>query len=226
MYTYEFDNQEYSSLTESFQNNPLRWCVVKKKEDKILSQTPIFKCKDYFNDFVAKKNGIKFIKYGMDNSKIVFNKDGGLHVLVMKVIPEFLTNLKCLEEKCLEDLGNTLTVVYQDDMGVVLNFPKEFWKSTYTVSLVSLLIRCCNYQYFPENWEGFFKKGSPIGIKQENVLTLNTLTWVKNLGLKAPVSNWYSIPGVENLEETLSYEKENYIHNNGCNNWYAASLMT
>jgi len=77
------------NLCENTQRNPLRWTLLKPTEPAIFVNTTCeFKCKDYFNDFVAYKHcGKEFYVYGMKNNVATFDAAGGLYVYLTGVEP-------------------------------------------------------------------------------------------------------------------------------------------
>lgn len=136
------------AYTENEQANPLRWCVLFKEEDGTFTpQTGWFKCKDYFNDMVAGLRGHHFSVYGMTNN-IKYNTDA-FYVLVKEVVTDDLLKhnwgnvvLPLVEESF--GVKATMEVVESDK--VLLTLPLEVLSSTYSISLLSWLLRVTAYR--------------------------------------------------------------------------------
>src|SRR5215217_7220298 len=83
---------EYA-LSEVGQTNPLRWVVLHRTdEETFVAQTTGFKCKDYFNDLVAKYHGHELSIYGFSTAKVEVNEEG-LYVQLKNITGDFDTNL-------------------------------------------------------------------------------------------------------------------------------------
>lgn len=161
MKTLKFQNIT-AALMENSQENPIRWAMCKEvSPDVLVNTTPIFKCRDYFNDFVAKKHLKKLFEvYGMNSDWASFDEQGGAYVLVANLKPKFLENLDNFVNVLLKK--NWGFVIKPEDVTVealdkapvrltkakLLYFPNEVFTSNYRVSLITLLIRMAN-QGFP-----------------------------------------------------------------------------
>jgi len=164
-----------NSLVESSQNNPLRWVCLKKRLGNFTNTTPVFKCKDYFNDFVVHRHTKKiFSQYGMKSNEAKFDRKGGMWVLLANVTSYLASNI----ENCINtEFGPTwgIKLVYQDlEAGEVegelsnlavyghsdyqvkcglLYIPKEALTNTLRISLMTLLIRNCNIDHQLYNYD-------------------------------------------------------------------------
>jgi len=163
-----------NSLVESAQKNPLRWVCLKKRLDIFTNTTPVFKCKDYFNDFVVHRHMKKiFSQYGMKSNEAKFDRKGGMWVLLANVTSYLASNI----ENCINtEFGLTwgIKLVYQDleadtvegnldsleAYGYVnrnkfglLYIPKEALTNTLRISLMTLLIRNCNIDHQLYNYD-------------------------------------------------------------------------
>lgn len=143
-----------ASLMENSQENPIRWAMCKEvSPDVLVNTTPLFKCRDYFNDFVAKKHLKKLFEvYGMYSDWASFDEQGGAYVLVANLTSKFLENLDNFVNVLLKK--NWGFVIKAEDVKVepartvtkaqLLYFPNEIFTSNYRVSLITLLIRMAN----------------------------------------------------------------------------------
>lgn len=200
------------AFNEAMQTNSLRWTLLYKEEDGTFEdQTGIFKCKDYFNDFVAKYHGFEVAPYGLDTKKIKLNEEG-CYVLLTGVQhhKEFEHNLHLLNKAAMQQ-GFPDLVFEGFEQGAMLFIPREYMKSTYTISFLTGLIRlahadkCFNTLEEIVNYQQVdrpFKQYTDKALKQ---------------GLKSPVANWYYYAkGGENKitkENCMGYSQT--IHNAG-----------
>lgn len=157
---------------ESPQNNPLRWVLLHQVDQGVFENTTNpFKCKDYFNDFVAHSKGHEpFDAYGMRSDVAKFDEHGGLYVLVYNITATFFDNLKVVlapfEEKWSARVV-TQTVVKEEitdpkqvlrgDIGV-LWFSPECFKTTFHISTLTLFIRNCNVNHAYQSYDDIFTK--------------------------------------------------------------------
>lgn len=172
---------EYN-LTESGQQNSIRWMITKQvSEDTLTNVTCLFKCRDYFNDFVYKKHTQKDIHvYGMGTKNIVFNEDGGLFVALLIEHEGFWTNLEHWVNPLLEQ--NWGFSIVREDVKVqpsheyaqsivnrpnyLVYFPKEAFVSTYRISMVTQLLRIAHQDMkitseYLQKTESLFNLGEP-----------------------------------------------------------------
>lgn len=142
------------SYSESGQVNPLRWqALYKNEEGTFEDQTGVFKCKDYFNDIVAKYLDIDTCAYGFDTQRMKYNEEG-VYVICSQLnhIPEFLNNVKLISSQAQTQGFPALTAEKVAVEGIVANtncllfFPREYFRSSYITSLLSYLVRVahCN----------------------------------------------------------------------------------
>jgi hypothetical protein len=143
-------------LTESPQNNPLRWVLLFRKDDTLVPQTAEFRCKDYLNDLVAKYHGQVFKVYGFDTEKININEEG-CYFLLKNIVNEdkFISNISNVINAEVEE-DKELLIEDLREQGLVIFIPKYFFSNTYLISLVSYLIRVCNnnieFKFFEQVW--------------------------------------------------------------------------
>ena len=140
--------QGEASYSEIDQPNPIRWEILYRDNDTYHVQTGRMRCRDYFNDVVAKMNNFDRLVgvYGFDVRKVKVNQEG-VYLRVTNTKNFFLENLLGpVREALLKDGFPPVEVVCSlSNTAQVLFLPKELWNSTYTISVVTGMIRCSNY---------------------------------------------------------------------------------
>ncbi|MDE3022297.1 MAG: hypothetical protein KGI54_10590 [Pseudomonadota bacterium] len=192
------------------------------------SQSGLIKCKDFFNDVVAWKNAKKaFSIYRFDN-QVSFNREGlYFHLTGIGDVTKFFINLNVVNTRLYKDMGVIVSVHThalpegtQPNTSVVISIPNKVWKSTYYISVLSLLIRVCNYNCTYQNWEEIFADTSPMKTIDGAFLT-KTRNYVCKNGFKLPVTLrklWYkSMKGFNSKDAPQT--TCSVIHNNGANDW-------
>lgn len=227
----------YETYAENFQPNPIRWRLMYKYEDgSFVDQAAVMKCKDFFNDVVAKVTGNKcFSKYSFDNSTIKSNKEGIYILLTGIQSPKtvFAKNIKALVNPRLkQDLGCEVSLKHGNKC-VMLLVPSKVWTSTYYISLLSLLIRGCNYNEIVPSWEQLFKLlcekegryANPSGcgyLEKEHCKALSETGFKV---AKAEKYWFYQNEGCHN-EQFEEYSLSTIVHNNGVVAWYRSGALT
>ena len=202
------------------QPNPLSWRIMHKRGDTLVSQSCPIRCKDFFNDVVAWKNAKHaFSIYSFDN-RVKFNKDG-LHVLLTNIadLDKFIYNFAVVAVKLDEDLGTDIQTYAAGD-GVVVVIPNKVLKSTYYTSLLTMMIRCCNYDVKYESWDDFFADGAPMNTV-ENAFDPDAKAFTKQHGFKLLPKYrklWYNSTHGYNSASKHDFVAS-IIHNNGVVNW-------
>lgn len=146
--------REYGEIPQA---NPIRWCLYHYDADKeeFTAQTDWFKCKDFFNDVVAKYHGVDGGVYGMNFRKITLN-DYGLWVRLKGLYPAFYDNVLLVAEKFQVTLN---FAPFEDDSAQCLTlFPRELFDSTYKISLFTLLVRVANMTTKCSSYEELIKQ--------------------------------------------------------------------
>jgi len=132
------------NFAEVPQQNPLRWTLYYRDKDGLFyPQEHEFRCKDYFNDFVASYHGKECSIYGMKTANVKKNIYGML-VGVTNVTQAFVHNIeKCLNPKLEAETGHKLYPTTVEDMPgkVLFLLPRELFNTTYTISFLTLMIR-------------------------------------------------------------------------------------
>ena len=210
-----------NTYAEIAQANPLRWRIMHKQKGVYHSQSGLIKCKDFFNDIVAWKQGKKeFSIYNFKN-KVKFNRDGlFFHLTEVKNVERFMLNLNCINERLISDLKTHLDCFQHDDHSVILCIPHKLWKNTYYISLVSMMIRLCNYDKQYETWEDFFDDKAPL-TTVETAFSKKTKDYTKENGFKIPANlrKFWFWAGKDYHSGNQAKPMGSVIHNNGVNNW-------
>ena len=214
-----------NTYSEINQPNPLRWRIMHREKDTLTSQSGLIKCKDFFNDVVAYKNAEhKFSIYGFKN-EIKFNRYG-VYFLLIKIADrdKFFANLDVLNQRLQQDL-DTKVSYYKAARGkdrAIIHIPNPLWKSTYYISLVTMLIRLCNYNYEYKEWEDFFKPDAPMNTV-DGAFNDKAKALTKTHGFALPQAKdyWYyaRYGFTSQSNKPLS---SSVIHNNGCSDWAMA----
>ena len=203
------------------QPNPLRWRIMHRKKDVLTSQSCLIKCKDFFNDVVAWKKAKKaFVIYGFRNN-IKFNREGlYLHLTEVGEMDVFVNNLYKVNQRIFDDLKVYLEYTIMDDYSIVVMIPNQLWSNTYYISLVSMMIRLCNYNVKYDTWDSFFDDNAPINTVEE-AFNDNAKAFTKKNGFKLltkyrklwynSTDGWNSASGKELIGSI--------IHNNGVCDW-------
>lgn len=215
------EHQSTTIYTESAQANPLRWRIVHREKNTLTSQASLMKCKDYFNDLVALRLGHKFSIYGFSNETIKFNKWGLYIVLTGIAKPDqFIANVdNAINVRMKADVGTTVRCWKQCNDCVVIRIPTKLWTNTYTISLVTMLLRVCNNNIDLTCWDDLYAETSPLNTIERS-FTADAKTITKHLGFKPPIDTWYwysaSYNGQKGWNTTIGGLT---IHNNGCSAW-------
>jgi len=202
------------------QPNPLSWRIMHKRGETLVSQSCPIRCKDFFNDVVAWKQAKHaFSIYSFDN-RVKFNKDG-LHVLLTNIadMGKFMYNFAVVAVKLDEDLGVDIQT-YDVPEGVVIIIPNKVLKSTYYTSLLTMAIRCCNYDVKYESWGDLFADGAPMNTV-ENAFDNDAKTFTKQHGFKLLPKYrklWYN--STHGYNSASGHDLvASIIHNNGVVSW-------
>ena len=214
-----------TSYSEVPQPNPLRWRIMYRDKDILTSQSGLIKCKDFFNDMVAYQNAkLKFHIYGFKND-VKFNRYG-VYLLLTGIADrdKFFANLDVLNARIEQDLGTKVSY-YKASRGknrAIVHIPKPLWKSTYYISLVTMMIRLCNYNYSYQKWEDFFNKDAPINTV-DTAFNDKAKALTKEQGFALPQAKDYWFFARFGFNSGSNKPMSNsIIHNNGCSDWAVA----
>ena len=202
------------------QPNPLRWRIMHRSKDVLTSQSCLIKCKDFFNDVVAWKKAKKaFTIYSFKNN-VKFNKEG-LYLFLTEIENRelFMNNLEIVQEKLLQDLKDTFAFSEHED-GIVVLIPRKIFNTTYYISLLTMMIRLCNYNTKYTDWDSFFDENAPLNTVEE-AFNDNAKAFTQKNGFKLltkyrklwynSTNGWDSASGKDLIGSI--------IHNNGVCDW-------
>ena len=158
--------------------------------------------------------------YRFDN-KVAFNREGlYLHLTNIHDVTRFLSNLNLVNDRLEKDSGVRTTAHILDSSSVILCIPNKVWKTTYYVSVLTMLIRVCNYSCLYEGWDDIFSDVSPM-TTLDGAFPAKTRNYVAKNGFKLPTKFrkfWYNGSFGWNSESNPN-APSNIIHNNGAVDW-------
>lgn len=145
MFKVEFPKGHSENYSEVGQKNPLRWMLLKQvKKNQFVQDSYWLKCKDFFNDYVyaRMKCGAPFQIFGFNTQEMSVGKpDEPVFVLLKNYGEAFLDNMKVVNKWLEKDQGLSTIKLTEQDKYVLVEFPPEYWTSTYNVSMISLIMR-------------------------------------------------------------------------------------
>jgi hypothetical protein len=204
------------------QTNPLRWKTLYRNNDgSFFDQSGWVKCKDFYNDTVAfRKAGSVFSIYGYENN--IKMNDEGIYFLLkyIKDKPSFFHNLEVVNKQLFDDLECVIAATDHEKDELVILIPNELWESTYRISMITMVVRLCNYGVKYESWEDMWKAGAPSQ-QIEHAFTKDAKENALKLGFKVPpqfTKYWY-YAGPDYNSEKNPKQTGGIIHNNGVSNW-------
>jgi hypothetical protein len=202
------------NYAEEGQPNPMRWMLLSKNEDgSFQNETSWLRCKDFFNDFVCARHTGKFFRiYGFDTSKMnLGNPEEPVYILLDVLTEQFVYNMGTLNTWLKDEQGMpTIPSSPQGEGKYLLTVDPVYFKNTYNVSLITLLIRLMNISY-----KKFFEKEKP---KWDEVVKKGLFFSKFPEKLKKFV--WYCGDKFNSETKDLpEYQLANLVHNNGVLNW-------
>lgn len=212
-----------TTYSEVGQINPLRWKTLFKEQDgTFCDQSGWVKCKDFYNDTVAyfKENSV-FSIYGYQNQ--IKHNDEGVYFLLkfIKDKPSFFKNMDVVNERLEKDLGCRVNVLDHDENDeVVICIPMPLWESTYRISMVTFVIRLCNYGQEYKCWEDLWDTHAPA-YKVESAFTQDAKNNALQLGFLVPekFAEYWFYAGPQYNSKEAPKTTGGIIHNNGVSNW-------
>ena len=217
------------SYTEHGQRNPIRWATLKETAPSVFENTTkLFKCKDYFNDFVAHHHlGVVFNQYGMASNAATFTEDGGLYLMVANVTMYLEQNIEnCINTEFIKTWGVHLKYwnvedVQGDKTGIIY-FPKEALSSTFRISLLSLCVRSCNINKklkdFDELLDQSFMNEGGLGQREMTIIKQREYNFDEETEYV-----WYQSEKYNSVKIPL--QKFEMVHNCGVISWLAGDVM-
>jgi len=200
-------------LSEANQSNSLRWSILYKEADgSFTDQTGLFKCKDYFNDVVAKYHGVEIKVYGFDTVPMSLNEEGVWVLLSqLKYTDNLMPHLAMLAEKAVQDGLDPFSFERQEN-DILLFVPRCYFDSTYRISFLTGMIRIAHsegrfnslaelYEKYPER-----SRDKPFYHFQDAALLEN--------GFKSPIDGWM-FHGKDKPMPTQDTVSMYTVHDNG-----------
>lgn len=205
---------------EAPQPNPLHWQLYYKDGDVFHSQTHTIKCRDFFNDVVAKRNEVVFDIYRFTTKDLKFN-DEGLYVLLTNVDKMWEKNILAVVSPEMEKAWGKPLQYSVHKQGTLILIPNEALESTYTMSLLTLLIRYCNYGIELTSLEDCFKPG---GVTATDHAVADPIRFkaILKYRFNRPAESkdyWWYFNAQYNNKDATTGNYSGTIHNNGVANW-------
>lgn len=135
----------HRSYAEVGQTNKLRWVCLHRAEDGTFSEQSLeFKCKDFFNEIVAKYNGHLLGCYGFTADSIQTNDEGVWVELRYIDNPEaYQQNIGSINKLAAAD-GLPVVELLPYKEGFVCLLPRKYFDNTYLISFLTYLMRVAN----------------------------------------------------------------------------------
>lgn len=212
------------------QANPLRWQVMFREKDVLSSQADPMKCRDFFNDIVAKYAGNENISiYGFNTADMKFNKFG-LYFLLTNIhnADQFIGNLeRTLLPKLKAQLKGTLRIYKVDNKRVVIRLPLVCLTKTFYMSLATIAVRLCNTNQDIQTWEELFDEKNPQ-FAVDNALRYAERTYARENGFELPeqLHQYWYWAGQDYNSKNGAKPITTVVHNNGIRNWVDYMKMT
>lgn len=210
------------SFAENIQVNPLRWQALYKNPDgSFEDQTGVFKCKDYFNDIVAKYLDIDTNAFGFDTSKMKYNEEG-VYILCSQLnhIPQFLDNIELISKQAESQGFPAFSGEKINTTTCLLFFPREYFRSSYITSLLTYLVRIAHCDEAFTEFSDFITNhptkdvDNPFREKSGQIMSLL---------FKEPVEDCWTYLGATKKTLITKVNAMGYstsLHNAGCYNWH------
>ena len=221
--------KDNSTYAEEGQKNPIRWKTLFKEQDgSFTDQSGWIKCKDFYNDTVAFfKEGSVFSIYSYQNK--IKKNDEGVYFLLKNITerPTFLENIAVVNKRLKEDLGCEVQVWEQDKEHLMFLIPNELWETTYRISMITMVVRLCNYGIAYKTWEDLWDSHAPV-YKVEHSFTQDAKNNALKWGFQVPEQFreywWYC--SKEYNSKTKPKTVGGTIHNCGVSTWSAGMKGT
>ena len=142
----------HTSYSEVGQTNKLRWvCLHKDADGNFSEQSKEFKCKDFFNEIVAKYHGHILGCYGFTAEPIQTN-DEGVWVELRYIANQdvYEKNIGSINKLCKRD-GVPEIELIRYGKGVVCLLPRAYFNDTYLISFLTYLMRVANVDVVVED---------------------------------------------------------------------------
>jgi hypothetical protein len=212
---------EGETYSEVPQNNPQLFSILYKEGDVFHEQTGPMKCRDFLNDYLSARHGLFYSIYRFDNATIKLQDV--LWLKYTKLAPNFMGNIeRCLSPLLEEQLGIVLTWIKVDDETCLVEIPEQLF-TTYKLSVLTWIIRCCNCDDILDNIGDLFSNEEKSPRKTELYDAFHP-DLLKNWFLLPNMTHdyWWYAGGSYNSESGyIGGGIEEMIHDNGYCGWLA-----
>ena len=222
---YKINQTNNSTYAEVGQINPLRWKTLFRENAEVFSdQSGWIKCKDFYNDTVAYfKEGSVFSIYSYQN--VIKKNDEGVYFLLNFVKDKalFTKNMEVVNERLKKDLDCQVGIIdIEEKEQLIILIPTALWETTYRISMITMVVRLCNYDFAYKTWEDLWSEDAPAN-KVESAFSLDAKKNALTLGFLVPEKFtkywWYCNETYNSV--TKPKTTGGTIHNCGCTTWSA-----
>lgn len=210
--------KDFPTYAEEGQPNPLRWYILKPTGlNTFENVSAVIKCKDFFNDLAyTLQTGKSFGIYRFNAGTMDLKKDQPVYMLLTETTQNFRHNLGVMNQWLASQ--NIPPVTEQDSTkGLVVCFDPWYWKNTYRISLISLIVRLMNVDTKFGSFDEVVKHTQFAPKDQAKWTAVVKKNIFFNVSKKFDKYVWYCGPE-HNSEKELSYVSS-YVHNNGVLSW-------
>lgn len=204
-----------SPYGENPQSNPLRWTILHKEGEKeFVAQSWQFKCKDFFNDLVAKYLGFNLTVYCFNAGEVKLN-DEGTYVFLDNITEQFEGNIDFINKYAAQWEKPPVEVIHKEKDTRIILIPRVYFENTFYISLVTYLIRISNItkQLTTLNGHPTQATDSPFNSYYNAV--------IKHGYGKLPVESWFFYNKEFDYTNKAKVEAAYYnVHNCGCGTWW------
>jgi hypothetical protein len=148
--------QSKPNYAEESQPNPLQWAIVSAESDgSFLQQSAWIICKDFFNDLAYSiQLGKHFRIYGFNAGEMKPPaKNDYVYMIVRKFTDTWMDNVDKVNDYLKSRGYPGVNLSNVDKENILLEWHPWFFENTYRISLMSLVIRLCNYGIKFNSWE-------------------------------------------------------------------------
>lgn len=209
----------HTSYSEVHQTNVLRWTVLFNQGDGVFKpQTKEFKCKDFFNELVAKYHGHVLGCYGFTTESIEL-QDEGVWVLITHIINKeaYEANVGSINKLSAAEGLPPIKLEWHTPKSCVALLPREYFKNTYLISFLTYLMRVANVDEVVT--DPTWRKHPTLNI---DCPFRNVFDKVMDRGFKSPDIKSYYYAGKKNDYSVKPYVSN--VHNNGVASWTALMM--
>lgn len=207
------------TYSEIGQPNPIRWAILSGTPSTgFVNESSWLKCKDFFNDYVVAYNGgQRFSIYGFSTEKMSIPATGQpVYMAVKDYTKDFLDNLSVINTQLPEEVK----VISEQDGNIILEMPAYYFKSTYNISLLSLMIRLCSIEHKFSSYEEYVGWKKHAG--QDQNLWNNVVSKGKFFDIPEKLKQYVWYAGNVYNDKKFSgqvYQMSSLVHNGGVVAW-------